>query len=49
MAKDEERSEHYIALVSATNMTAKFVFIFEAQVHFETEKIVIMSAPEYMV
>ena len=47
MAKDEERSEHDIALVSAPNMIASFVFLFEAQVYVETEKLVIMSAPEY--
>ena len=47
MTKDEERSEQGIVLVSATNMIAKFVFLFEAQIHVETEKLVIMSAPEY--
>ena len=49
MAKDAERSEHCVVLVSVTNMIAKFVFLVEAQVYVETEKIVIMSAPEYMV
>ena len=47
MAKDEERSENYLALAFVTNMIAKFVFLFEAQVYVETEKLVIMSAPEY--
>ena len=46
MAKDEERSEHDIALVSATNMIASFVFRFEAVGHGETEKLVIMSASD---
>ena len=46
-AKDEERSEHCVVLVLVTNMIAKFVFLFEAQIHVETEKLVIMSAPEY--
>ena len=47
MAKDEERSEHCVVLVLVTNMIASFVFLFEALVHGETEKLVIMSAPEY--
>ena len=47
MAKDEERSEHCVVLVLVTNMIAKFVCLFEAQVYVETEKLVIMSAPEY--
>ena len=44
MAKDEGHSKHDTALVSAPNMIANFVFLFEAQVHVETEKLVIMSA-----
>ena len=48
MAKDEGHSKHDTALVSAPNMIANFVFLFEAQVHVEAEKLVIMSAPDYM-
>ena len=37
-----------VVLVWVTNMIASFVFLFEAQIHGETEKLVIMSAPDYM-
>ena len=48
MAKDEGHSKHDTALVFVTNMIANFVFLFEAAGHGETEKLVIMSASEYM-